>query len=602
MINIPTTEILTPITGEGGKPTTQDHSETAEVSFQSVIAAEDIGLDALIPVSNQPLILQTHRKPKTDLVSVAAAFPDFITLPDNAPETVSETSPKPASETVSDPVLPPQGERLPSPLIVRAVEMSGNRGVAHPIVLDTPAISTEPPHNELVAIPVPDVLRPTETELSHVVANLTKQPPNDMPVLIQYNIADPTKEENAVSAAPAKRIAPTGAPTIAANSDAAVPKLLVNSSEGLLPLVDVPKVSEGSQEKPPIIQHLQNAPQVQGRPIESANVGSQKPTTGFVGDRSIVPNSVPAPVQGTAPNPFPATTVDQPDLARAPASPQPQNQSEITTRPEMPQKEIQTPVQGLQSQEKQPQPQPAVTAKVQTVQLLPTQLPPVGLTPQATSSPIAEKHSAKLNGQPLPIPQTRAPTSRNSIQTAPRSDLGSKLPVAETITTVALEPLSTPELMPFEAKSADSTSVLRHDVNINRPEVMRHVAQQLTDAARQMPNRPVELALNPEELGRVRLTFTTTDGGIHIAVMAERGETMDLLRRHIETLAQEFREMGYKDVNFAFSRNGQNEAQNGETDAQNSADSDTASGTTQAQTLAPVQLSLEPSAGLDLRL
>ena len=115
-----------------------------------------------------------------------------------------------------------------------------------------------------------------------------------------------------------------------------------------------------------------------------------------------------------------------------------------------------------------------------------------------------------------------------------------------------------------------------------------------------MPDRPVELALNPEELGRVRLTFTATDGGIHVAVMAERGETMDLLRRHIETLAQEFREMGYKDVKFEFSRNGQNDEQNKDSDAQNNADSDAISA--QAQTLAPVQLSLEPTVGLDLRL
>ena len=174
------------------------------------------------------------------------------------------------------------------------------------------------------------------------------------------------------------------------------------------------------------------------------------------------------------------------------------------------------------------------------------------------------------------------------------------MPLSETTKAGTVEPLSDPEFVPFDVKSADSLTNLRQDANINRPEVMRHVAQQLAEVARRMPDRPIELALNPEELGRVRLTFTTTDGGIHIAVMAERGETMDLLRRHIETLAQEFRELGYKDVNFEFSQNGQNDAQNGEADAHSNADPDVAPA--QTQSLAPVQLSLEPSTGLDLRL
>jgi len=201
-------------------------------------------------------------------------------------------------------------------------------------------------------------------------------------------------------------------------------------------------------------------------------------------------------------------------------------------------------------------------------------------------------------------PKTAAPpplSDQDTITQTPRvPEAAPIVPTTEINRSEAIETLSSPELIPLETRSADSTALLRHDATVNRPEVMRHVAQQLADAARQMPDRPVELALNPEELGRVRLTFTATDGGIHVAVMAERGETMDLLRRHIETLAQEFREMGYKDVNFEFSRDGQNGAGHDESSAENSADHDGA--TVESQTLAPVQLSLEPSSGLDLRL
>jgi len=133
-----------------------------------------------------------------------------------------------------------------------------------------------------------------------------------------------------------------------------------------------------------------------------------------------------------------------------------------------------------------------------------------------------------------------------------------------------------------------------------RPEVARHVAQQLAEVARQIPDRPIELTLNPEELGRVRLTFTMSEMGINVVVITERGETMDLLRRHIEILAQEFRNMGYKDVSFDFSGHNQGEASHRNSD-ETSADKIT-------QYLAeneqpePVRLSVEPLTSLDLRL
>ena len=165
-----------------------------------------------------------------------------------------------------------------------------------------------------------------------------------------------------------------------------------------------------------------------------------------------------------------------------------------------------------------------------------------------------------------------------------------------------VEPLETLEFAPLESRSVDVTTPMRNDSNLNRPEVMRHVAQQMTEAARHMPDRPVELALNPEELGRVRLTFTTTDTSIHVAVVAERGETLDMMRRHIETLAQDFRDLGYRDVKFDFSGNGAqnhaNQSGNNQAEPENVANLDAPP----QENPEPINLSLEPSARLDLRL
>lgn len=62
----------------------------------------------------------------------------------------------------------------------------------------------------------------------------------------------------------------------------------------------------------------------------------------------------------------------------------------------------------------------------------------------------------------------------------------------------------------------------------------------------------IDLALNPEELGHVRMTLKPLDSGISVTIFADRPDTADLMRRHIETLAQEFRSLGYNNPSFSF--------------------------------------------------
>jgi len=42
------------------------------------------------------------------------------------------------------------------------------------------------------------------------------------------------------------------------------------------------------------------------------------------------------------------------------------------------------------------------------------------------------------------------------------------------------------------------------------------------------------------------------DTGISVLITAERPETLDLMRRHIDQLAEEFRSLGYEDIGFEF--------------------------------------------------
>lgn len=93
------------------------------------------------------------------------------------------------------------------------------------------------------------------------------------------------------------------------------------------------------------------------------------------------------------------------------------------------------------------------------------------------------------------------------------------------------------------------------------PDLPRHLAAQIASAAqRGGAEKPVEILLNPTELGRVKISMASIDGTMTVSVIADRPETLDLMRRHINVLAQEFLDIGYGQADFAF---GQNDPQNG---------------------------------------
>ena len=82
------------------------------------------------------------------------------------------------------------------------------------------------------------------------------------------------------------------------------------------------------------------------------------------------------------------------------------------------------------------------------------------------------------------------------------------------------------------------------------------IAQQMASAARQVAPGTIDLRLYPEELGRIRLQFDISEQALVISVTAERSETADLMRRHLDQLAREMQNLGYRDVSFRFSGDG----------------------------------------------
>jgi flagellar hook-length control protein FliK len=89
-----------------------------------------------------------------------------------------------------------------------------------------------------------------------------------------------------------------------------------------------------------------------------------------------------------------------------------------------------------------------------------------------------------------------------------------------------------------------------------RIDLSRSGADQLTEVARRLPDGPVEVTLSPEELGKVRFAILGTEGQMSVQIVAERAETLDLLRRHIDVLESELRQQGYDQVSFSFGQGG----------------------------------------------
>jgi flagellar hook-length control protein FliK len=84
---------------------------------------------------------------------------------------------------------------------------------------------------------------------------------------------------------------------------------------------------------------------------------------------------------------------------------------------------------------------------------------------------------------------------------------------------------------------------------------VRSIAAQMTVALAQSSDGKTDIILNPAELGRVRLQLSTHANTINLVILADRPETTEMLRRHIDALAQEFRALGYGAMSFSFSGN-----------------------------------------------
>ncbi|WP_417242212.1 flagellar hook-length control protein FliK [Celeribacter sp.] len=211
-----------------------------------------------------------------------------------------------------------------------------------------------------------------------------------------------------------------------------------------------------------------------------------------------------------------------------------------------------------------------------------------------------------------PTSDMTTPTPSASDKTAPQTALAyAQVQGSSELNTQGVEPS---EMLDFRLDGVSST-VARESVQasvltqVQRTELPHHIAGQIAEAARQLPDKPVEITLSPEELGRVKLTFHVSENGaMSVVVQAEKAETADLMRRNIHTLQEDFASMGYEGSTFEFQQEGQGHSSenakrgtsNGSgsrAEQQVAADLDGA-----AASIQPHRLSLNGNARVDIRL
>ena len=111
------------------------------------------------------------------------------------------------------------------------------------------------------------------------------------------------------------------------------------------------------------------------------------------------------------------------------------------------------------------------------------------------------------------------------------------------------------ELLAAQDKPSTVTTV--QSAAANRPDLPRQVAAQMSGALTGRQSGPVEITLQPEELGRVRMVVSASETGVVINVTAERGDTADMMRRHAAMLSRELEGLGFGSVDLEFEQGSQ---------------------------------------------
>ena len=113
---------------------------------------------------------------------------------------------------------------------------------------------------------------------------------------------------------------------------------------------------------------------------------------------------------------------------------------------------------------------------------------------------------------------------------------------------IDLVPADPSPLPVHPSRDAVAASPDRPLIRVPVPSVVRQMAEAVVTAREDR----IEVALAPEELGRIRMVMTGPEHSPHVLVWAERPEILDQLRRNASILQDCFGDAGMADASFEF--------------------------------------------------
>ena len=301
------------------------------------------------------------------------------------------------------------------------------------------------------------------------------------------------------------------------------------------------------------------------------------------------------------PNKMPDVPLQSQDIAVAP-----------TFRPaKLPDQRVETP-QAVASPRTRTTDQGLLSPQAVTIPLKLTQTPetdvlaPSKLEPRtdiAEAKPMLPTRDTKSEDivspdapRPSPLAESAAKTGGLGAVSPPvfKLETGNALPEVAPLDAVSL--VSQPSTT---ASSSALTSLPSAQPATAAQIISQIVSSVVPNGAQPAVEQITEIALDPPELGRVRMILSQSDTGqIAMTVIADRPETLDLLRRNGDLLAHEFARSGLEGSEFAF-QDGQKDGPANQTPSDESAATSVPSEIGQT----PVsQTTPRKTNGLDLRL
>ena len=137
--------------------------------------------------------------------------------------------------------------------------------------------------------------------------------------------------------------------------------------------------------------------------------------------------------------------------------------------------------------------------------------------------------------------------------------------VRETSTRLQGEPS---EIVHWDLRAGQTIQTLSNQPSaiVPRAELPPSIAGQIAAALHKGADKPIEIALNPPELGRVRMVLSVSETGMVVQVLSDRADTLDLMRRNIDDLGRALNDLGYDDLSFAFGQSDEGSARDDGTD------------------------------------